>query len=173
MMRSYTLNDETQLVPVLRSAFLICVCAILASGCVYDPDFVHPSQLRALKDPLIASIIKGTPFSITRTARPNEKGDLLVEFEWEKYGRPIWFQEFGFGTAASKWRFVLFGPEGKVICGNVWTSTEDKTELCPITKDQMGVPLSADIDFQFPGDAEDDFRSVGRIFYFVEPAPGK
>ena len=102
------------------------------------------------------------------------------------------FQEFGYGTAAAEWRFVLFGPDklgpnAKVICGgNEWLDSNITTEdiECPITEELMGIPLSADINFRLAGDPKDEcgsnlrppddpcrteFRSVGRVFYFVQP----
>jgi hypothetical protein len=148
---------------------LLLLLMFFAAGCVYYPDFVHPVPHRALANPLTKSIVNEMPFSVTRTPQANKDGSLKAEFEWEKTGESIWFKEFGFGTTAAKWRFVLFGPDGTVICGNDWQDTDVATKDCPIAKEQMGVPLSADIDFRFAGESEENFRSVGRVFYFVHP----
>jgi hypothetical protein len=108
-------------------------------------------------------IIKANvPFSVTRTPRANSES-LKVDFAWEEGARSVWPKEFGFGTAVAQWRFVLFGPDelepnAKVICGNEWQDSNITTKECTITKEQMAVPLSADIDVKFVGDPEDDFR---------------
>jgi hypothetical protein len=154
---------------LIPSALLLPLL-FFGTGCVYYPDFVHPAPHAALMNPLKEGIINKIPYSVTRTPQANKDGSLMVEFEWKENGRLIWFEKFGFGTAAAKWRFVLFGPDGTVVCGNEWQNTEVATRKCPITEEQVGKPFSADLDFRFPGDPEEEFSSVGRVFYFVLPA---
>ena len=190
-MKTEILPDGVHAVPILSS--LLLSFTVFISGCVYYPDFVHPAPHKGLKiQPALMerTIAANVPFSVTRTPRANSE-TLKVDFALDEKGRAIWFQEFGFGTTPVQWRFVLFGPNelgpnAKVICGNQWQDATITTSDidCPITADLMGIPLSADINFRLAGDPPDEcgpdlkelddscyayFRSVGRVFYFVQP----
>jgi hypothetical protein len=190
-MKTEIFPDGVHVVPILSS--LLLSFAVFISGCVYYPDFRHPAPHKGsmIQTELRERIIKANvPFSVTRTSRANSE-ILKVDFALDKKGRAILFQEFGFGTEAVEWRFVLFGPDklgpnAKVICGNKWidaNSTNEEIE-CHITEALMGIPLSADINFRLAGDPKDEcgseirlpedpcraeFRSVGRVFYIVHP----
>jgi len=165
------IHGAIRTIPILGP--LLLVFAFVVSGCVWVPDFTNPSLHRELKDPLAASIVKSIPFSITRTVRFEREGlnKVEVEFGWEQEGRAVWLEGLGFGTKAEKWRFVLFGPDRKeIICKTDWyDATPTTSKTCTITKEQLAVPLNAYINFQFPGDEKDEFKTVGRPFYFVNP----
>lgn len=169
-MRLRKSHGRIHLGPVLGS--LVVAINLLVTGCVWHPDYVHPSPHAQNMNPIREAVLKKIPFSITRTF---QDGTLLAEFEWEAKGRADWFDQFGFGTTATYWRFVLFGPDGSIICGNVWEPSSVITRKCPLKPEHVGAALSADIDYTYadklPGDT-DFYMSVGRVFYFLDRNKG-
>lgn len=149
------------------------VLTVFCAGCVWHPDFIHPSadmkNARVLKE----AVIKKIPYAITRTVGVQEKkdGTIKADFEWEARGRVDWFDEFGFGSSAKFMRFVLFDSDGAIICGNEWKESNQVTKTCDLKEEHLGKPLSGDIDYTYEDKipAENDrFMSVGRVFYFLD-----
>ena len=154
----------------LSTAFVLLMSC---GGCVWHPDFIHPSPDMKNAGVLKEAVIKKIPFAITRTVGSKEKkdGTIKADFEWEARGRVDWFDEFGFGSSAKFMRFVLFDTDGAIICGNEWKESSQVTKTCDLKAEHLGKPLSADIDYTYedkaPGE-RDRFMSVGRIFFFLD-----
>lgn len=166
-MRSRKPRGGIHLGPVLGS--LLVAISLLVAGCHWRPDYVHPSPHTKNVDVVTEAKLKKFPYSFTLTVRTSKDGNILADFEWEARGRADW-GEFGFGTTATYWRFVLFGPDGSIICGNVWEPSTVVTKTCPLKQEHVGAPLSADIDYTYddkPPGEHDFYMAEGRTFYFV------
>jgi hypothetical protein len=174
-MRSRKPRGGIHLGSVLGS--LLVTINVLVAGCIWVPDYVHPSPHTEDINVIAESKLKKIPFSIARTVRPTDDGQILAEFEWEARGYADWFEEFGLGTKATYWRFVLFGPDGSIICGNKWEPTNEQTNKmsCPLKQSLIGAAVAADIDYTYdtkPPGEKDFYKSVGRVFYFLERYKG-
>lgn len=172
-MRSGKLRGGIHVGPVLGS--LLVAISLLVAGCVWIPDYVHPSPHAQDINPIREAVLKKVPFSITRTFQTSKDGSIVADFEWEKKGYADWFDQFGFGTTATYWRFVLFGPDGSIICGNVWEQSSVINKKCPLKQEHVGAALSADIDYTYddkPPGERDFYMSVGRVFYFLDKGTG-
>ncbi|HZD13517.1 MAG TPA: hypothetical protein VE177_08385 [Candidatus Binatus sp.] len=168
-MRSRNLRDGVyQGVQILVA--LPIVLTVLLAGCVWRPDFVPASPSMQHLTVLKESVVKHTPFTITRTLRILD-GDIKADFQWEARGWADWFDEFGFGTTATYIRFVLFGPDRSIICGNVWQESSKVTATCVLKKEHLGKGLDADLDYTFdpnPPGEHDFYMTAGRMFIFED-----
>jgi hypothetical protein len=157
-------------ISVIKS--LLAPLIILVGGCVWIPDFEDPSPNPALKYyPTASSSIRHMSFSLTRAVSVDKDEQMKGEFRLEKDGRMDWFDHWGLGTTATYWRFVLFGPDGSIICGNEWEPSSIVSKVCTLKKEYLGSPLSADIDYTYESKSpshDDPFMTMSRSFYFVE-----
>lgn len=170
-MRFRKLRDLIHVEVVLGS--LLLIHTVLLPGCSWAPDFVIASHPE-LNHPLEGSIVYEKPFALPRRFQ-FEGGNIKATFQLDKKSRAVWFEEFSFGNSAAQWRFTLFAPDGKIICGNEWTDTSKNSITCHnLDPKNVSKPVSGDIDYRLDGEPtgpNDPFRSTGRVIYLVEPAP--
>lgn len=170
-MRFRKLRDRIHVEAVLGS--LLLIHTVLLPGCSWAPDIVIPSHPE-FEESLEGSYLYKKSFALPRRFQV-EGGNIKATFQLDKKARAVWFEEFSFGNSAAQWRFTLFAPGGKIICGNKWTDTSQNSITCHnLDPKYVSTPLSADIDFILDGQPTGPnapFGSTGRVIYLVEPAP--